>query len=173
MMTSDEFDCIHTVDPVMGFQIEYSKQWMQYLQAKIIGSGLRVYTEEMAVFDKDGWPLDWSTDDTCEVPKKGRWPLVFSDLTRKWSAALWRGEPEQAAKLVQQNLNVLSNILDGGKMSPLMFGSQPASLGSMNSTEEKQAIRDIIKLYKQSHLLAKDEKVDEDEFIGCVVGYHN
>jgi hypothetical protein len=167
LMASKEFECIHEVYPITAFKIERGKNWMESLKSKIVESGLSVQPAQLMVSDKEGWPIEWSPS-FHDVPQEDRWPLTFTDLTRKWSAALWRGEPEDASRLVTENLHVLRNVLNGN-MNPIMFGAQPASLNSMNTMQKNSSIGDIIRLYNTTGLLDPSEQ----DFVGCVVGWKN
>jgi len=171
LMESDSFKCIHTIEPISAFNIGYGEDWLSELRSTILERRLRVEPSQLVVSNKDNVQLDWSAevggDDS--VPAEEEWPLHFTDVTRKWSGAIWRGEPQDAEKLVQENLRTLSLIINGSKMSPIMFGAQPASLGSMSDSQRDQAIGDIIALYDHAGLLEKQE----GDIIGCVVGWVN
>merc|ERR1712226_312509 len=110
----------------------------------------------MVMSNKDGWPAEWPFTAVDSIPTD-MWPLSFTDLTRKWSASLWRGEPQDAAKLAAENLRVLKSVINGTMISPLMFGAQPASLQSMDDDQQKEAIDLILKLYGQANLLDDSE----------------
>mmetsp|Transcript_88762 Transcript_88762/g.247659 ORF Transcript_88762/g.247659 Transcript_88762/m.247659 type:complete len:861 (-) Transcript_88762:51-2633(-) len=171
MIESGQFECIHAVEPVLGFEMTYSDKWYSELQAKIVKAGLKAKPSQLVVSNKDGWPVLWSPDDDdSSIPDEDQWPLTFTDVTRKWSAAIWRGEAADKYRLVKENLRTLSLIQQNGtKMFPLMFGAQPASLAVMNEEEKDEAIRDIIALYADADLLDDAEQ----DIIGCVVGYVN
>jgi hypothetical protein len=172
MIDGGGFDCIHKIEPVKNFEIGYSKHWYTEVQSSILKAGLTVKPSQLVVSNKDGWPVLWSPgEDNSSMPDKDQWPLKFTDCTRKWSAAIWRGEPQDAQRLVQENLRTLSLLQKNAtKMFPLMFGAQPASLATMSPEQKDQAISDIVALYDEADLMAGSE---EQDFIGCVVGYVN
>jgi hypothetical protein len=172
LIASGGFECIHTIEPVLGFEMTYSDDWYSELQSRIIKAGLTVKMSQLVVSDRRGWPVLWSPDGAGgSIPDQEQWPLMFTDCTRKWSAAIWRGEEKDKKRLVQENLRTLSLIQKNAtKMFPLMFGAQPASLAMMSQEEKEQAMRDIVALYDDADLMAGAK--DED-FIGCVVGYVN
>jgi len=172
LIDSGNFDCIHKIEPVQNFWITYSDNWYSELQSSILKAGLTVKPSQLVVSNKDGWPVLWSPDeDNSSMPEEEQWPLKFTDCTLKWSAAIWRGEPQDAQRLVQENLRTLSLIQqkNATKMFPLMFGAQPASLAMMGPEQKEQAISDIVALYDEADLMTGDE----GDFIGCVVGYVN
>ncbi|CAK0879850.1 unnamed protein product, partial [Prorocentrum cordatum] len=80
----------------------YSDKWYSELQAKIVKAGLKAKPSQLVVSNKDGWPVLWSPDDDdSSIPDEDQWPLTFTDVTRKWSAAIWRGEAADKYRLVK------------------------------------------------------------------------
>merc|ERR1712217_427673 len=126
--------------------------------------------KQITVSNGDGWPITWTPAETSWSPGQDQFPLKFEDLTKRWAASLWRGEPSNAAKLEKVNLMTLSDIVNGVRQFPVMFGAQPASTVAMSPEDKGKALANLVSLFKNANLYFANSAQDLE---ACVVGYHN
>lgn len=170
-----QLECIHSVEKMQHFSVEYKKDWQgnMYWQMDELGLGASpALKENISIGDKDGFPLMWHPGSTHDVPKEASFPLKFDDLTKRWAASLWRGVKGNHKQLSAINIETLQSINQGFRQFPIMFGAQPASLKGMDEDRQKQAISEIVTLYKNAGLYDPDEQ-NATELIDCVVGWKN
>merc|ERR1711870_122250 len=165
-----DLKCIHSVEQMQRFKIKYGPDWKGDLNKKLQQSNFPTDKKQITVSNGDGWPITWNPTETSWSPGQDQFPLKFEDLTKRWAASLWRGEPSNAAKLEQVNLHTLSDIVNGVRQFPVMFGAQPASTKAMSPANKPKALADLVTMYKKANLYYANSAQDLE---ACVVGYHN
>mmetsp|Transcript_46845 Transcript_46845/g.134081 ORF Transcript_46845/g.134081 Transcript_46845/m.134081 type:complete len:854 (+) Transcript_46845:95-2656(+) len=169
-----QLECAHVVEQLPHFKVKYSSDWVERMDEHL--ASINVTTPEarkqITVSSHDGFPLEWSPADKGGAPAEDQFPLKFEDLTRSWSASLWRGMPENAELLEAVNLWTLNNLVAQQRQYPLMFGAQPEALSSMDEDTRKKATTDLSKIYAKAKLHDPAAETD-DKLVECVVGWKN
>jgi hypothetical protein len=163
-----KFDCIHSIEKLQHFKVNYTEDWKDVMQQHISGLGFPEDPAQITVSDGDGYPLDWTPDQTKSEPEEDQFPLMFEDLTHKWASSLWRGEESNAELLVQVNLHTLDDVVSGVRQFPVMFGAQPASLKPMSEEQREVATDKLVEMYKNANLYDPD-----DDLVECTIGWKN
>mmetsp|Transcript_2850 Transcript_2850/g.8817 ORF Transcript_2850/g.8817 Transcript_2850/m.8817 type:complete len:662 (+) Transcript_2850:99-2084(+) len=162
------FDCIHSIEKMQHFKVQYSKSWKDEMHQMISGLGFPEDLKQISVSDVDGWPMDWTPDCEGEEPGEVEFPLVLQDVTKKWASSLWRGEESNAELLVQVNLHTLRDVTSGVRQFPIMFGAQTASLVRMSEEQRAVAVGHLVNMYKRANLYDPD-----DDLVECTIGWKN
>merc|ERR550525_2179813 len=90
------------------------------------------------------------------------------DSMDQWALSLWRGVEENKKKVMNENLETVKNITSG-KMTPIMFGSQPSALDEMPAKKRKEIVKYLEKIYGDANLY-NPKKQTSKELVDCVIG---
>jgi len=161
-----DLTCIHDVQNIERFKIPYSSDWKLLLDAKLRQSKVPMDRRQLTVSDGKGFPIAWDPSQENDPPAPSEFPLKFEDLTKRWSASLWRGEASNQALLEVVNTKTLEDIVNGVRQFPVMFGAQPAATKVMSPDMRAKAVNNLLLMYNKANLYHGGAKTLEE----CVVG---